>query len=120
MPDEITARIKLNVRILPVLCVLLAFLYLIDSYQGWSFLLLGLGGLWLVSYLWAKNISRGLTLRREMRFGWAQVGDRLEERFTILNEAHLPAFWVEIVDQSNLPGYQANQVRAVSGFAESR
>ncbi len=120
MPDDNAPRIKLNIRVLPLLCVLLAVLFLIDSYKGWSFLLIALGGLWLVSRYWAKKISEGLTLRREMRFGWAQVGDRLEERFTLTNAARLPAFWVEIIDETNLPGYQANQVRAVSASSESR
>ncbi len=120
MPDDNATRMKLNIRALPFLCVLLAVFYLIDSYKGWSVLLIGLGGLWLVSYYWAKNILTGLSLRREMRFGWAQVGDRLEERFTLVNQARLPALWVEIVDQTNLPGYQASQVRAVGGYSEVR
>ena len=120
MPDNSVPRLKLNIRILPLICVLLAVLYLIDSYRGWSFLLIGLGGVWLISYYWAKKISQGLTLRREMRFGWAQVGDRLEERFTLINNSRLSAFWVEIVDETNLPGYQASQVRSVSGLTKSR
>jgi uncharacterized protein (DUF58 family) len=111
---------KLNIRILPVLCILMAILYFIDSYRGWSFLLIGLGGLWLVSFFWARDIRKGLSLRREMRFGWAQVGDRLEERFTLINNARLPALWVEVVDSTNLPGYQASQVRVVGGYSEIR
>jgi uncharacterized protein (DUF58 family) len=120
MPNDNAPRMKLNIRILPFLCILMAVLYLIDSYQGWSFLLIALGGLWLVSYYWARNLKTGLTLRREMRFGWAQVGDRLEERFTITNKSSLPALWVQIVDSTNLPGYQVNQVRAVGASSEVR
>jgi uncharacterized protein (DUF58 family) len=55
-----------------------------------------------------------------MRFGWAQVGDRLEERFTLTNNSRLPALWVEVTDGTNLPGYQASQVRAVSGLGDNR
>ena len=120
MPEAPSPQIKINIRVLPFLCALLAILYLIDSYRGWSFLLIGLGGLWCISYFWAKNIAAGLTLRREMRFGWAQVGDRLEERFTLINRSRLPGFWVEVIDETNLPGYQASQVRAVSGWGDSR
>ena len=120
MPDHNNTSMKLNIRILPVLCILLAILYFIDSYKGWSFLLIGLGGLWLLSYYWARNLRSGLSLRREMRFGWAQVGDRLEERFTLINQSLVPALWVEIVDSTNLPGYQASQVRAAGGNAEVR
>lgn len=120
MSDDISSQMKLNLRFLPILCGVLVVLYLIDSYKGWSFLLIGVGGLWLMSYYWARTIYSGLSLRREMRFGWAQVGDRLEERFTLVNRSHLPALWVEIVDSTNLPGYHTNQVRAVSGSSEVR
>jgi len=55
-----------------------------------------------------------------MRFGWAQVGDRLEERFTLINESRLPALWVEVIDETNLPGYQANQVRSIGAISQIR
>lgn len=48
-----------------------------------------------------------------MRFGWAQVGDQLEERFTLKNDYWLPALWVEILDHSNIPGYSASQATGV-------
>jgi uncharacterized protein (DUF58 family) len=48
-----------------------------------------------------------------MRFGWAQVGDRLEERFTLVNEAPTPALWVELRDQSTLPDYNIDQVTGI-------
>jgi uncharacterized protein (DUF58 family) len=50
-----------------------------------------------------------------MRFGWAQVGDRVEERFTLANRGVLPALWVEVVDHSTMPGYQADRVATVGG-----
>jgi uncharacterized protein (DUF58 family) len=55
-----------------------------------------------------------------MRFGWAQVGDSLEERFTLGNRSFLPALWVEIQDHSTLPGYQASRVTGISGTSTSR
>ncbi|MCJ7700474.1 MAG: DUF58 domain-containing protein [Anaerolineales bacterium] len=55
-----------------------------------------------------------------MRFGWAQVGDRLEERFTLVNTSKFPALWVEILDETNMPNYWANQVRGINGETESR
>jgi uncharacterized protein (DUF58 family) len=48
-----------------------------------------------------------------MRFGWAQVGDQLEERFHLDNYSYLPALWVTVIDHSNMPGYNASVVRAV-------
>ena len=69
---------RLNTRLLPALVGLLLVLHLAVPYRGWLVLLVGLGGAWLVSYVWARSLARGLGLVREMRFGWAQVGDRLE------------------------------------------
>jgi uncharacterized protein (DUF58 family) len=55
-----------------------------------------------------------------MRFGWAQVGDRLEERFTITNTGLVPGIWVEINDYSSLPEYQTSMVTAVGGNSENQ
>ena len=81
-------------------------------------LLVGLGGAWLVGYIWARILASGLHLEREMRYGWAHVGDRLEERFTLINQGLAPALWVEIHDLSTLPGYDVSRVTAIGG--ESR
>jgi len=43
------------------------------------------------------------------------VGDPLEESFELVNSSLLPVLWAEAVDGSNLPGYQASRVEAVSG-----
>jgi uncharacterized protein (DUF58 family) len=48
-----------------------------------------------------------------MRYGWAQVGDQLQERFTLANRGWAPAPWVAILDHSNLPGYDISAVKGV-------
>jgi len=48
-----------------------------------------------------------------MRYGWAQVGDQLQERFTLANKGWAPALWVAILDHSNLPGYSVSTVRGI-------
>ena len=78
-------------------------------------LLVALGLTWLVSYGWARSLARGLRVVRERRFGWAQVGDRLEERFTVINDSGLPCLWLEVADHSTLPDYQASKVTGVDG-----
>ena len=50
---------------------------------------------------------------RQMRYGWAQVGDQLEERFTVVNDSSLPGLWLEMEDHSNLPGYTAGRVTSI-------
>ncbi|MBI3243506.1 MAG: DUF58 domain-containing protein [Chloroflexi bacterium] len=107
--------LRLNNRLLPILTGLLIVLQLIMPYKGWVILLVVLGGAWFICWLWALLLARGLTLTREMRFGWAQVGDRLEERFTLINDSAAPAPWVEITDHSTLPGSRASRVTGVGG-----
>jgi uncharacterized protein (DUF58 family) len=78
-------------------------------------LLVALGGALLISTVWVRSLARDLRFTRAMRFGWAQVGDRLEERFTLVNEGVLPALWVEVVDHSTMPGYRAERAATVGG-----
>ena len=117
---SIQKSFRLKSLFLPILCLLFLVLYFIDAYRGWSVLLIGFGGAVLISFFWARGLSRGLYLNREMRFGWAQVGDHLEERFTLINHSRFPGIWVEVFDQTNMPNYQASQVRGVGGFTENR
>jgi uncharacterized protein (DUF58 family) len=113
MPQaQVTSRHRL---LLTLLVLLLLALSIIDEYAGWRFLLFGLAGAWALSRYWAHSLARGLGLKREIRFGWAQVGDRLEERLTLTNKSSLPAVWVQIHDHSDLPGYSIDQVRAADG-----
>jgi len=100
---------------LPALIGLLLMLQLVTPYRGWRILLVGLGGAWLLSHLWARSLARRLRLTREMRFGWAQVGDKIVERFTLTNDGQLPALWVEVVDHSTLPNYPASRGISVGG-----
>jgi uncharacterized protein (DUF58 family) len=81
----------------------------------WTTLLTGLGGLFIIAFVWAWQLARGLQAHRRLRFGWVSVGDRLAEAFTLRNDSVLPAFWVEIEDQSNVPGYSPAVVRSVGG-----
>lgn len=114
------AHVQLNTRLLPVTLIALIVLQMIFPYRGWVILFVVLGGAWLISFWWARSLARGLALIREMRFGWAQVGDRLEERFTLINKSWVPAIWIEVLDHSTLPGYQASQVTAIGMDSENR
>lgn len=114
------SALKLNALPVLILSLVLFILVLVDPYKGWGVLFLAFGGSFLISAVWAYSLARGLTLKREMRFGWAQVGDQLEERFTLVNKSHFPSLWVEIIDKTNMPNYWANQVRGINGNGESR
>ena len=109
---EPTSTIRLRSR-LPLLglgLLLAAALFLPD--RVWTTLLIGCGGLFLLAYLWVWLLGRGLSATRKLRFGWVGVGDRLQEEFTLENRADVPALWVEIRDESNVPGYGAAVVRS--------
>ena len=107
-------ELRLKLRLLPILVAVLILFQFLGTYKGLRVLLVGLGGAWLIGYLWARFLARGLRLRRELRFGWVQVGDWMVERFNLRNDSRLPALWVEVVDRSTLPDYQTSRAVGVS------
>ncbi|MCJ7659367.1 MAG: DUF58 domain-containing protein [Anaerolineales bacterium] len=107
------SSVNLKSRVLPILIVILFLAQLIEPYKGWVILLVGLGGVFLLSYLWARSLAENITIKREMRFGWMQVGDQLEERFTLINNGWFPGLWVEIHDRSDIPDYHPGRVASV-------
>lgn len=113
-------RYRLKARLLPFIALLLLILQLTDPSKIWTALLVGLGGAWLVAYFWARTLAGHLRISREMRYGWAQVGDKLEERFTLTNFSTLPATWVEVSDLSTLPGYSASLATGVDGSSTNQ
>jgi uncharacterized protein (DUF58 family) len=117
VPVEVHLRLK-N-RLLPILVVLVGLIRIFDSYAGWTVLLITLAGLWLICWLWARSLARNLRLHRQVRYGWVQVGDRLEDRFSLVNQSIFPALWVEVLDHSNLPGYKASCATGVGGSREN-
>lgn len=107
--------LRLNAKIFPVIGILAFVMQIIDPSRVWVILLIGVGGFWLVCRWWARGLARSLQFEREMRFGWAQVGDRLEERFTLTNQFLLPATWVTLQDYSTLPDHYASVATGVDG-----
>ena len=113
-------RIVLQRRLPLLLLALLGIAAILLPSRVWTTLLIGLGGLIIVAYVWARQLARGLRGSRRLRFGWVSVGDRLSEEFSIANDGPLPALWVEVVDDSNVPGYQAAVVRSVNAGTVDR
>lgn len=98
---------------LPVVWLLLLLLAaVLLPNRVWNTLLIGLGGLVIIAYYWARQLARGLRAQRQLQFGWVAVGDRLGEQFEIHNRSWLPALWVEVEDHSTVPGYQPAVVRS--------
>ena len=114
------STLRLNAKIFPVLALLALIMQFVDPSRAWVILVIGLGGTWLVCRWWVRGLQRSLTFEREMRFGWAQVGDRLEERFTLANSFILPATWVTLHDRSTLPNHNASVATGVDGSSVSQ
>jgi uncharacterized protein (DUF58 family) len=112
--------VRLNAKIFPVIGALALLMQIIDPSRVWIILLIAIGGAWLVCWWWARGLARSLRFEREMRFGWAQVGDRLEERFTLTNQFLLPATWVTLQDHSTLPDHYASVATGVDGSSTSQ
>lgn len=108
-----TTKLHLKAPFLPVLTILLLTLQVTSPSPAWMSLLISLGGFFLICSIWAISLARNLSIQREMRFGWAQVGDKLEERFTFSNQGFFPATWAELIDHSTLPGYDASQATSI-------
>jgi uncharacterized protein (DUF58 family) len=69
----------------------------------WGLLLAG-------SWIWSILALRGIQVQRETRTQRAQVGQILEERFMIKNRSRLPRLWIEVRDQSTVPGARGSRV----------
>ena len=109
------ASLRLSNRLWLALLVLAFILQVIFPYRGWMILLASMGGAFIIAYLWSRSLAGSLRLSRAVRYGWAQVGDLLEERFDLENRGWWPAVWVEIVDESTLPGEPLSRATGVGG-----
>ncbi len=112
--------VRLNAKMFPVIGILAFVMQMIDPSRVWMILLIGIGGFWLICRWWAHGLARSLQFEREMRFGWAQVGDRLEERFTLTNQFVAPATWVTLQDHSTLPDHNASVATGVDGSSTAQ
>lgn len=69
-----------------------------------------LGALYVLSLIYSWTSVRWLAIGRKTRSRRAQVGRSLEESFSIRNRSPLPKLWVEVRDESTLPGHRIGQV----------
>jgi len=109
------ATIELRRKLPLLILALVATLEVLYPSRVWVTLLLAFGCLLAISTAWAWQMARGIRVRRRLRYPLVQVGDLLEEQFWLENGSPLPALWVEIVDHSDMPDYDASTVRAVGG-----
>jgi len=114
--EEPKRVIRLKSPIVPIIVVLLLGVQLFFPFKGWVILLSAFGGMWLISYIWSRSLKRGLSINRDMSFGWKQVGDRLRERVLLENNSWVPSLWVHVEDHSDMRDYEISSVTDVRGW----
>jgi uncharacterized protein (DUF58 family) len=62
------------------------------------------------SWLWSLFSLRDLQFKRSARTLRAQVGQIFEERFEVQNQNRFPRLWIEIRDQTSIPGSDGSRV----------
>jgi uncharacterized protein (DUF58 family) len=105
MSKSTQVKLTLRIWILPCIWVIVFLLALIFPYEAWWTILLALGLMLLLSTYSISHLKDDLRVQRQMRYGWAKVGDVLEERIIIRNPGPIPAHWIEIEDHTNIPGH---------------
>lgn len=73
-------------------------------------LALMLVGIIFIAWCWVWFSIRHIGLTRRTRSRRAQVGEIFEEVFIIKNRSFMPKLWLEIQDQSTLPGHRASTI----------
>jgi len=77
-------------------------------------------GLILVSWVWAYFSLTAISIRREARVLRHQVGQIFEERFRIINRLPFSRLWLEVRDESGLPGSAGSRVLSLIGPNQQR
>ena len=64
----------------------------------------------LVTFFWARLALSRVQLVRQTRARRAQVGSILNENFTVRNRGAVRNMWLEVNDESDLPGHHASHI----------
>ena len=122
MQSRTSSITELKIKNKTIIIITFCFfcIQLFTSSRTWEILFISFGGTLALGYFWARSLEKNLWLNREMRSGWAQVGDQLRENFFIANDSRFPALWVTILDYSTFPGYQVNTARFIEGRSIKR
>ena len=99
-----------RLRAVVVLCALMLVAGLATGRTMFYNVLFLLVAVIVFSYAWAWAGVNWLRLTRQTRSRRAQVGHPIQESFRLRNTGVLPKLWLEIIDQSDLPGHRASHV----------
>ncbi|HEX8228814.1 MAG TPA: DUF58 domain-containing protein [Chloroflexia bacterium] len=74
----------------------------------------------IASWVWTRLNRRGLEVRREVTPTQAQVGQVIRETIELRNLSWLRKLWLEVRDQSSLPGHHVGAVVTLPGGKAKR
>jgi uncharacterized protein (DUF58 family) len=97
---------------------------LVSSNPVYSRLFFRLAYLWIallaVSWLISVWVLRGVHFKRSSRTLRSQVGQVFEEKYEVTNTGRLPRLWLEVRDESDLPGAHGSHVLTMIGGRETQ
>ena len=96
-----------SVLVLGIACLIGA---LVSGREVFYQLTYALVAMLVLSLFWAWTGVGWLRFSRQTRVRRAQVGKPLDERMAVRNTGRLPKLWLEVKDQSSLPGHHASFV----------
>ncbi|HXF86247.1 MAG TPA: DUF58 domain-containing protein [Anaerolineales bacterium] len=64
----------------------------------------------ILAWLFTTFSLRGVRIERQARSSRAAVGDIFDENFLIINNSRVPKFWLEVVNESNMPNAAGSRV----------
>jgi uncharacterized protein (DUF58 family) len=85
----------------------------------WRLLFMGVTFL-LVSWILANLPVWGLKVKRQARSLRAGVGDIFEEHFEVFNSGRLTCLWIEVANQSRMPGVSGSRLLTAIGGRQKR
>jgi uncharacterized protein (DUF58 family) len=112
-----TPTIRMTSKLPVFVAVVLLLLQIFSPAPPIMFLLLSMVSVLGVGYVWVRQLARGVSIQRKRRYGWAQVGDLIQERWIMHNDAWVPVLWAEIQERTDMAGYDAS--RAIGLGAQS-
>ncbi|MBI3971277.1 MAG: DUF58 domain-containing protein [Chloroflexi bacterium] len=114
------AEIRLQKPSIPILAVVLLVLALVAAVPILYYLFYAMLALVVITFIWTRSLVQNLTVNRVLRTKWCVVGDTIQEDFVVRNDGRLPALWVEVRDESTVPGYHPGVVESIGGLDERR
>ena len=74
----------------------------------------------IIAWIWTRTSLNGIEFKRWTRSNRKETGEVFEERFRIENNSRYLKSWIEIIDQSQLPGNNGSRIMAWVGKNELR